>query len=114
MTKISYHIKLGDGTIENRVNELLEVFYICDIMKIPYKDAKYNWDCGAQYCVNTSYLLNKSAYWWNSLHNLIHYTSVTLNTNIIAYVLERTWPLIWNHDERRSVTGHFYGESPQF
>ena len=113
MTKISYHIKLGDGTIENRFNELVEVFYLCDIMKIPYRDAKYNWDCGAQYCVSTPCLLNKSLYWWNSLHNLIHYTSVTLNTNIIAYILERTWPLIWNHDERRSITGHFYGKSPQ-
>lgn len=82
-------------------------------MKIPYKNVSYHWDCGAQYCVSTSCILNKSAYWWKSLHNLIHYTTINLNTNIIAYILERTWPLIWNHDERRSITGHFYGESPK-
>jgi hypothetical protein len=113
MSKMEYNIKLSDGTIENRISELMEVFYICEIMKIPYKNTKYNWDCGAQYCVKVENILNKSFYWWNSLHNLIHYTSVVVNSNIIAYILERAWPLIWNHDERRSITGHFYGESPK-
>lgn len=113
LTQMEYNIKLADGTIENRLSELMEVFYLCEIMKIPYRDTKYNWDCGAQYCVKVENILNKSAYWWNSLHNLMHYTSVVLNSNIIAYILERTWPLIWNHDERRSITGHFYGENPK-
>ena len=113
MTNLSFNIKLSDGSIENRVSELTEVFYFCEIMKIPYKDAKYNWDCGAQYRVSTKSILNKSFYWWNSLHNLLHYTTVKLNSNILPYILERTWPLVWNHDERRSITGHFYGESPK-
>lgn len=113
LTQISHKI-IFDNVIEDRINELVELFYFCEIMKIPYRGSKYDWDCGAQYCVSTSFILNKSKFWWKSLHNLIHYTSVTLNTNIIAYILERTWPLIWNHDERRSITGYFYGESPKF
>ena len=43
----------------------------------------------------------------------IHTPIVKLNSNILPYILERTWPLVWNHDERRSITGHFYGESPK-
>ena len=113
LTKVSHKI-IFENKIEDRVNELVELFYFCEIMKIPYRGAKYDWDCGAQYCVSTSFITNKSRFWWYSLHNLIHYTSVKLNTNIIAYILERTWPLIWNHDERRSITGYFYGESPKF
>lgn len=113
LTQVSYEMLLADGIKENRINELIEIFYFCEIMKIPYKNANYYWDCGAQYCVSTSFILNKSKYWWHSLHNLIHYTTVILNSNILGYILERTWPLIWNHDERRSITGHLYGKSPQ-
>jgi hypothetical protein len=113
LTNLQYQIHLGDGIFENRVSELLEIIYFCEIMKIPYKKAEYNWDCGAQYIVRVENILNKSKYWWMSLHNLLHYTTLTLNSNILPYILERTWPLVWNHDERRSITGHFYGDSPK-
>ncbi len=113
LTNLQYKVHLGNGEFENRVSELLEIIYFCEIMKIPYKKAEYNWDCGAQYIVKTCNILNKSKYWWMSLYNFIHYTSINLNSNILPYILERTWPLVWNHDERRSITGHFYGESPK-
>ena len=113
LTNLQYKVKLADGSFDNRINELVEIIYLCEMMKIPYKRSQYIWDCGAQYEVKTENILNKSKYWWNSLHNLIHYTSVVLNSNIIPYILERTWPLIWNHDERRSITGNFYGEGPK-
>jgi hypothetical protein len=112
-TNLQYKVHLGDGKYENRVSELLEIIYFCEIMKIPYKKSEYIWDCGAQYIVKTDNILSKSKYWWMSLHNLLHYTTVKLNSNILGYILERTWPLIWNHDERRSITGHFYGDSPK-
>ena len=114
LTKINYQIQLGDGSLVDRENELIEIMFLCEIMKIPYKKSQYIWDCGAQYQVKVKNILNKSKYWWYSLHNLIHHTYVNLNSQTLGYMLERTWPLIWNHDERRSITGHFYGESPKF
>jgi hypothetical protein len=99
LTKINFSVTERDGTVENRSSELLEIIYLCEIMQIKYKDANYHWDCGAQYSVKVESILNKSYYWWLSLYRLIHYTSKTLNLILIAYILERTWPLIWAHEE---------------
>ncbi len=100
LSKINFDLKERDGSKENRVGELIEILCLCEIMRIPYKSANYKWDCGAQYSVKTEYILNKSFDWWKSLYNLIHHSCQTLNLNVIAYILERTWPLIWNHKEK--------------
>ena len=110
LSEIKYELTERDGSKLNRPGELIEIICLCEMLRIPYKSARYDWDCGAQYSVKTEYILNKSYSWWKSLYNLIHHSSQTLNLNILPYMLERGWPLIWNHDERRAAKGHFISE----
>lgn len=107
LREINYEITERDGSKLNRPGELIEIICLCELLRIPYKSARYDWDCGAQYSVKTEHILNKSYDWWKSLFNLIHHSSQTFNLNILPYMLERGWPLIWNHDERRAAKGHF-------
>lgn len=103
LSKINYNLSERDGSKENRTSELIEIIALCEIMRIPYKSLCYKWDCGAQYSVKPENILNKSFEWWHSLYNLIHHSCQTLNLNVIAYILERTWPLIWSHDENSKL-----------
>ncbi len=106
LTKVNFDLTERDGSKENRIGELIEIICLCEILRIPYKSAEYKWDCGAQYSVKTEYILNKSYDWWKSLYILIHHSSQTLKLNLIAYILERSWPLLWNHDEKKAGKIH--------
>ena len=60
----------------------------------------WSYACGAQYIIPTSMILNKSVEWWMHVYRVFEcYTA--LGSDDFAYILEFTWPIIWNFTDNK-------------
>jgi hypothetical protein len=100
-TDISFlQIQNEDGEKLEKKSEVYQIMYVCLILGISFKDIELEWPCGAQYIVDTKYILNKSKDWWQNLHSLIEYVYNVIEIGDLGYILERLWPLIWLHSDK--------------
>ena len=67
---------------------------------IEVKSCEWSYACGAQYIVPTKMILNKSVEWWMHVYRVFEcYKS--LGSDDFAYILEFTWPMIWNFSDNK-------------
>lgn len=67
---------------------------------IEVKSCEWSYACGAQYIVPTKMILNKSLEWWMHVYRVFEcYKS--LGSDDFAYILEFTWPMIWNFSDNK-------------
>ena len=73
-----------------------QILEVCGIMGI--NEIECTWAPGAQYIVPKDMILNKSFDWWLNLHKLHKvYEDNLKDVKSLPHILERMWPLIWNH-----------------
>ena len=92
----------GNGRFVEKSCEVKQLMYVMQIMGLPYKGMSVEWTNGALYTVNTKLLKNKTLSWWKDLHELIRYWYVDIDNHDLGYILERLWPVIWNHQDNFS------------
>jgi hypothetical protein len=67
---------------------------------IEVESCEWSFACGAQYIVPTKMILNKSVEWWMHVYRVFEcYKS--LGSDDFAYILEFTWPMIWNFSDNK-------------
>lgn len=101
------NFQITETVSSNIYKESNVLMLFCVIMEMDYKNKHIDWANGAQYMVNPDFITNKSVDWWTNLYDLCHFyrlysKSVINNGNADYYVggvLERLWPLIWEHVE---------------
>lgn len=76
-----------------------ETMGLCTVLGISYKAKKVCWATGGQYIIPVRYILNKNEKWWTNLHNLFNFYSKIKKIESLSYILERIWPLVWEHSE---------------
>ena len=95
--------------LDNETNTILEqevdkTWFIdnvtlCTVLGLDHLDKDNYWGEGAQYIVPTELIINKSKNWWQNLHYLFYYLCKENNEYDWTYILERIWPLIWQHSD---------------
>jgi hypothetical protein len=99
---ITYHESNDEATriLESVImkNVVQYDFELCAIMGIN-ESKNFYVAYGAQYIVPVEMIYSKSKTWWEDLLSLHQvYEQIDKKRNL-PYILERTWPLIWAHEE---------------
>jgi hypothetical protein len=71
------------------------IIELCSLLRIDIPQ-KVGWTPGAQYIVPVQYILSKDIKWWEDLH-LLHYIYMNDKTRSLPHIVERVWPIIWEH-----------------
>ena len=82
---------------EPNKNWFLDNIIMCTILGLDHIDKDNYWAVGAQYTVPSFLIHNKSIEWCQNLQYLFDYLCKENNEYDWTYILERIWPLIWNH-----------------
>ena len=80
---------------DSETQYLIWIIELCSIMRIDIPE-KVGWTPGAQYIVPVKYILNKNIKWWEDLY-LLHHIYENDDTRSLPHIVERVWPLIWEH-----------------
>ena len=96
---LSTSFRLDDKSEYDCMDEINNAISLCAFLDIPLTET-YDvlWANGAQYSVNTKFILNKSLDWWCMFIDLIHYSWATGDTKL-GYTIEQIWPMIWNYSD---------------
>ena len=95
-------LDLNTNTVTNQEpnkNWFLDNVTMCTILGLDHQDKDNYWAVGAQYTVPSCLITNKSLEWWKNLHYLFYYLCKEKNEIAWTYILERIWPLIWQHSD---------------
>ena len=82
----------------SRIMEYVHNIFMYEILGLKYNDKTFYWAAGSQYLVPVKYIKNKSLGWWYQLYSLFQHWEKHITVCDIAGPMERTWPLIWDHE----------------
>jgi hypothetical protein len=81
--------------IDTESEYLTWIIELCSLLRIDIPE-KVGWTPGAQFIVPVKYILNKDIKWWEDLY-LLHYVYKSDKTRSLPHIVERVWPIIWEH-----------------
>ena len=81
--------------IDTESEYLTWIIELCSLLRIDIPE-KVGWTPGAQFIVPVKYILNKDIKWWEDLY-LLHYVYKSDITRSLPHIVERVWPIIWEH-----------------
>lgn len=76
----------------------VKTLLLLNLIGIKLQSCQWSYACGAQYIVPTKIILNKSIEWWMHFYRIFQCYS-TSASNDFDYILELTWPIIWNFSD---------------